>query len=108
MISIKFEKKNDEKLPFTRPMRIGGKLFLDGFKTQLADEPTLGVAIAGGIWQGLKYKGNLWRGVKAGAILELGMCAMNGLKNVARNYHSACKEERENFVVYKITKEEEE
>ncbi len=107
MISIKFEKKTGEKLPFTRPMRIGGKLFLDGFKAQLADEPTLGVAIAGGIWQGLKYKGNLWRGVKAGAILELGMCAMNGIKNVARNYHAACREENEHGVVYEIRRTEE-
>lgn len=106
MISIKFEKKTDEKLPFTRPMRIGGKLFLEGFKTQLVDEPTFGVALAGGLWQGLKYKGNIMRGIKAGAILELSMCTLNGMKNVAKNYHRMCREERENPVVYKITKEE--
>jgi hypothetical protein len=106
MIKIEFEKKENSKLALTRPMRVGGKLFLDGFKDQLADEPTIGVALAGGLWQGLKYKGNLWRGIKAGAVIELGMCAMNGVKNVMKNYHKACREERENKIVYKITKEE--
>lgn len=102
MIKIKFEK--NDKLEMTRPMRIGGKLFLEGFTAQAKDESTIGVALAGGCWQGLKYKGDIWRGVKAGALLGLSMCTLNGVRNCVRNYRKECKKEKESF---KIIREEE-
>jgi len=105
-VTIRFIKDEEtRKLELTQPMRIGGRLFLDGFTAQAKDEATFGVALAGGVWQGMKYKGDIWRGIKAGALLELSMCTLNGIKNVCRNYRKEKKAEREG--TYKIVREEE-
>lgn len=93
MIMLRVEKEKEEKLPMTKHMEIGGRLFLDGFKSQLFDESTAGVALAGGLWQGMKYRGDIFRGIKAGAMIELTLCTLNGVKNVMKNYKKTCQEE---------------
>ena len=101
MITIRFEENQTETLPLTSRMKTAGKLFLDGFAVQVADESTAGIAIASGLWQGLKYKGNLVRGLQTAATVELTLCALNGVKNVLKNYRKA----KNN--TYKMIREEE-
>lgn len=85
-IEIVREGGTPKRLTLTKPMRVGGKLFLEGVIDQARDESTAGVAIAGGIWSGLKYKGSVARAFKSGALIELGLCALSGVKNVVKNY----------------------
>lgn len=107
-VIIKLEKNKDTTLPLPDRLKIGGKLFLEGFRAQATDESTAGVAIAGGLWQGMKYKGDLKKGLKAGAVIELSLCVGNGIRNVVRNYGKA-KRARKLYGLntYKIIREEE-
>lgn len=85
-ITIERSTNETKTLTLSNPVRIGGKLFLDGFKAQALDESTFGAALCLGIWNGCKYKGNLKRGIKTGLMTELVFCTANGIRNVLRNY----------------------
>lgn len=97
--------KSDDTLKLNDKIRIGGKLFLEGFLNQAKDESTAGTALAAGLWSGLKYKGNIKRGIRAGILTELTFCTANGVRNVLKNYRKTKRDERKYLDIHEEVSE---
>ncbi len=56
--------------------------FTGGAKKQLNEEWTWGLALAAGLYQGLKYKGSIKAGITSGIVVLLAIAGTNGIYNV--------------------------
>lgn len=79
------KKESIKMTQISKTAKVVGKVFMAGFKTQLAEESTLATGVTIGVMQGLKYNGNVKRGVKAGLATVGVFATANGVKSVMSN-----------------------